>query len=145
MDTKQTQKIEIPDDIRIYLQAILEEADALILDQEVWEQLLGTMYVQLDQFLTTKLLEKLPNDKLEAFLDLDQEKDLNPEKMQKFVDENVPNSKELFVEAFKEFRDMYLTNIANERNAEEQGEEEKQQKPINIENASLENLASDNA
>ena len=105
--------IDIPQEMRAYLEAVLEEADLLILNSEEREQIIQTMYRQLDLFLLTRILEELPEDKLEAFEKLDEEK-ANITQIEDFIRSSVPNAKEVFEKAYEDFRELYLDSLAIE-------------------------------
>lgn len=105
---------EIPQEIRLFLEGILTEADVLIFDDDEKETILINMYSQLDSHLIGKVLEHLPEDKIEGFIDLDDEKENSTEKVQKYLEKHLPNAKEVFAQAFVEFKNMYLENVAIE-------------------------------
>jgi hypothetical protein len=105
--------VEVPQEMRAYLEAVLEEADLLILNEEEREQIIQNMYRQLDLFLLTRILENLPEEKLEAFEKLDEDK-ANITQIEDFIRSSVPNAKELFEKAYEDFRELYLDSLAIE-------------------------------
>lgn len=103
----------IPVEIRTYLEGIIEEADILIFDEQDREEILGDMYEQLNQFLIQKILELLPEEKIDAFIALDEE-NKGPDDIQKFLEATIPEEKEVLAQAYDEFKQVYLETIAIE-------------------------------
>lgn len=120
LDENALKQVIIPPDIKIFLERILEEADLLLLDDETYNTILKSMYLQLDQHLLGRILEALPEDKLEGFIALDAaEKTSNPQAVQDYLEKNLPQAKDIFAKAFEDFKTMYLESIAQEKAKEE--------------------------
>ena len=112
MQDVQKQNIVIPDEIRVYLEDLLSQAGIIDIDSVVKEAMLQELFVRLDQFLATKVIDYLPVDKLDEFTQFTQSKP-SQEKMQQYLQSHLPNAQDVFIVAFGEFRDMYLKNIKN--------------------------------
>lgn len=110
------QRVEIPADVRSFLEGILKDANMSILDEETHEDMLQEVYSRLDNFLASVVVQNLPPEHLEQFIKMNEEKK-SREEVQQFLQEKVPNIQEIFTRAFMEFRDLYLGNVALQRNA----------------------------
>lgn len=110
------QRVEIPADVRSFLDGILKDANMSILDEETHEDMLQELYQRLDNFLASIVVQNLPPEHLEQFIKMNEEKK-SREEVQQFLQEKVPNIQEVFARAFMEFRDLYLGNVAVQRNA----------------------------
>lgn len=119
------ENVLIPPDIKIFLEGLLEEADLLILNDEMYDTILKSMYLQLDQHLLGRVLEALPEDRLEGFIALDAtEKTSDPATVQDYLEKHLPDAKDVFAKAFADFRTMYLETIAREKVREEENMQE---------------------
>ena len=103
----------IPVEIRTYLEGIIEEADILIFDEQDKEEILLDMYGQLNQFLIQKILEVLPEEKIDAFIALDEEQK-GAQDIESFLSTAIPNAKDVLAQTFDNFRNTYLETIAIE-------------------------------
>ncbi|HSW87933.1 MAG TPA: DUF5663 domain-containing protein [Candidatus Saccharimonadales bacterium] len=105
--------MDIPEDIRQYLITLLEQAKIEPATDEMKEKMLGELYFELDKYTAAKLIEHMPIEHLEAFLDLQEKK--NPQELEAFLIEYLPNVQQLYTDSFKEFGILYLENIAKAR------------------------------
>lgn len=103
--------LPIPPDIKLYLNAVLDEADLLILTEDEREQILQNMYKDFLAFFFTRILESVPEEKMETFMQLD-EKRADIKKIEDFLQHDVPNAKEVIEKAYEDFRDLYLDAVA---------------------------------
>lgn len=110
--------IEIPKEIRSFLESILMDAN-MTLDDVTKEEMIKELYGRLDSYLTTVIVDSLPAEHLEAFMKLNEEKKPK-EEIDGFLREKMPNSQEVFTNAFADFRQLYLTNVSVARNAPSQ-------------------------
>lgn len=97
----------IPQEVRPYLESLLADAGIHPIDEQMQENMLKDLYVRLDNFLATAILDNMPAEHLEAFIQLN-EKKATKEEIEKFLQKNLPNSQDVFAKAFVEFRDIYL-------------------------------------
>lgn len=104
---QQDYQIAIPEDIKLFLMDMIQESGMLLLDDLVKESMMQELYVRLDSFLVSKLVENLPQEKLEEFAILE-EKNAEPQVIQDFLQTNLANPQEIFLEGFSEFKNMYL-------------------------------------
>jgi len=102
--------VQIPDDIREYLNNILQEAGMLTLDDQMREGMIQELYYQLDNYLASIMVKSLEPEDLETFIKMNEEKK-SKEEIENFVTEKVPNSQEVFSNALIEFRRLYLENV----------------------------------
>lgn len=117
----QDQTQQIPPEVKTYLEGILQDANMVTLDDEMKEEMIKELYVRLDNFITAAIVDNMPADKVEEFIKMNEEKK-SKEEIEKFVKEVMPNAQEVFTNAFMEFRDLYLGNVAAHRNAPEEAE-----------------------
>lgn len=112
----QNQTQEIPQEVRAYLEGILQDAKMLSLDDQMKEEMIKEMYVRLDNYMTSVIVDAMPQDQIETFIKLNEEKKPKTE-VEQFIKDHIPNAQELFTKAYVEFRDLYLGNVAVKRNA----------------------------
>lgn len=74
------------------------------------------LFARLDNFIASAVIEKLPPENLDEFIKMNEEKKPQAE-IEKFLKDNMPNSQDVFANAFSEFRDLYLGNISAARTA----------------------------
>lgn len=109
---------KIPPEVISYLENLLKEAGITPVDEAMREQLLLELYSRLDNFITTKIMENIPPEKLNEFIKLN-EGNKPREEIEKYMKENISDSDQVFARAFIDFRDLYLGNIgvsANQAN-----------------------------
>lgn len=113
--TNQPTPVEIPQEIRAFLEALLNDANITALDEAGREEMIKELYARLDNFLTAKLVDNLPPDQLENFIQMNEQGKSRPE-VEEFLKSNIPNFSDVFTNAFMEFRDLYLGNVAVAKN-----------------------------
>lgn len=101
----------IPEEVQPYLEGLLADAGITPIDDAMKEGMMKDLYVRLDNFLASAILDNIPADQVEAFIQLN-EKKATKEEIDGFLQEHLPNTKEVFTKAFVEFRDLYLGNTA---------------------------------
>jgi hypothetical protein len=101
----------IPPEIREFLEAMLQEAQLTTLDDQMKEGMVQELFYQLDNYLTSVIVDSMKPEDLEAFIKLNEERKPK-EEIENFVREKVPNAEEIFTQAFVDFRNMYLDNVA---------------------------------
>ena len=102
----------IPDEVREYLDSLLQDAGMTGFDPAMHDAMIAELYVRLDKFLIGKVVEFLPEDKLEEFAKLNEEAS-DPQKIQEYLTANLPNAQDVFTQAFGQFRDIYLEGVKN--------------------------------
>lgn len=110
--------LQIPPEVRNFLEGILTDAGMTTLDSEMREEMIKELYARLDNYITAAIVSKLPPEYTEAFIRLNEEKK-SQEEIQAFLQDKLPNAQETFALAFSEFRDLYLGNVTVARNAPE--------------------------
>jgi hypothetical protein len=116
------QQLQIPQEIRSFLENLLQDA-GMTLDESMKEEMVKELYARLDNFVTATIVDNMPEDKIEEFIALNEQKK-SLEEIQGFITTNLPNAQEVFAKAFTDFRNMYLSGVAVDRNvsSEEPGE-----------------------
>lgn len=108
-------QLQIPAEIRAYLEGLLADANMTI-DDSVREEMIKELYARLDNFITTAIVDNLPPEHLDNFIKMSEDKKPQAE-IEAFLKEKMPNYQEVFTRAFAQFRDLYLGNVAVSRNA----------------------------
>lgn len=104
------QPLTIPAEIHTFLEGLLEDAGMKVPSEEIREEMIKELYVRLDNYLTTVIIDNLPPQYLDAFIKMNEEGKEKAE-IEKFLREKMPNSQNVFTKAFIEFRDMYLSGV----------------------------------
>ncbi len=110
--------LAVPPEIHAFLDGLLVDAGMTTLDGDTREEMIKELFVRLDHYITTVLIEKLPPENLDEFMKLNEEKKPMNE-IQKYLMAKLPNAQEVFTNAFADFRDLYLGNVNLSRNAED--------------------------
>lgn len=97
------------------MSGIISEA-GITVDEKTHNQIVKELFVQLDNYMLSTIVEELPDDKLEEFTVMN-EQNKPKEELEKYLQDNIPNSKEVFVQAMKDFKNLYLGNVAVARSA----------------------------
>jgi Protein of unknown function (DUF5663) len=113
MDNK---PVEIPQEIRTFLESLLKDAGMTSLDKEMHESMLKELFLRLDNFMLTTIVEGLPAEKLEEFTKMS-EGNTDRVALEAYLKEHIPNATEVFARAMLEFRDLYLGGVETSRNA----------------------------
>ena len=106
----QSHVIQIPPEIRAFLQSVLNDANMHPVDDVMQEAMIQEMFERLDKMVALKMVEELSDENLEEFTKLNEEKKTK-EEVDQFFKEKVPNARDIFAKAFVEFRDIYLNNV----------------------------------
>lgn len=110
--TQQTIKLEIPEEVRKYLESLLYDTHVTLLDEEMKEEMIEEIYKRLDSYLAATIINSLPPQYIEEFINMNEAKKPKDE-VEQFLKEKMPNMQEVFANAFIEFRNMYLGKIEN--------------------------------
>ena len=116
---------EIPSEIRSFLESLLKDANMLNIDEAMKEEMLKELYVRLDNHIITSIIDNLPPDQMETFIQMNEQKRSQSE-IQQFLLDKIPNAQEIMALAFSDFRNLYLGNIAVAQNAGAVGESQVQ-------------------
>lgn len=106
---------QIPQELRDFLSSIITDA-GITVDETTHNQVIKELFVQLDNYMLSTIVEELPADKLEEFTKMAEENKPR-EELQKYIAENIPNSQEVFARTLIDFKDLYLGNVAAARSA----------------------------
>ena len=111
-----SQTVQISPEVRSFLEGILADAGMTSLDEAMKEEMITELYARLDNFIASNIIENLPPEEVENFIKLnEQSKDRS--EVERFIQEKVPNAKDVLAQMFSQFRDMYLSNVSVVRNA----------------------------
>jgi hypothetical protein len=110
-------QVQIPPDIRNYLEGILQEAGMLTLDDQTKEGMIQELFFQLDNFLASLIVKNLNAEDLEVFIKMNEEKK-SKEEIERFVQEKLPDAQATFTNAFSEFRRLYVENVQKSRDTQ---------------------------
>ena len=110
------QTLQIPQEIRAYLESLLDDAQMTTLDSLMREEMIQELYTRFDNFLTGTIVDNLPAEHMEDFVKLNEKKGSQAE-IETFLKDKMPNAQQVFSDAFIQFRDLYLGNVAATRNA----------------------------
>ncbi|MDO8498423.1 MAG: DUF5663 domain-containing protein [bacterium] len=108
--------LSIPSEVRSFLEGLLQDAGMNALDAEMKEEMMKELCARLDNFLTSTIIDNLPAENLDTFIQMNEEKKPKSE-IEQFLKEHMPNTEDVFAKAFMEFRDLYLGNVSVARNA----------------------------
>ena len=116
---KQKKPMVIPDELREFFEDLLDEA-GFVLRDSVREQIMQELFVELDIYLRTEIVEQLPEDKLEEFAQLAKDHPDDPMKVAEYLQKHIPNAEEVFANSLEAFRELYLRDAAGDEAAEKQ-------------------------
>ena len=119
MDNTQNQnntKLEIPPEVRSFLEGLLNDANMTTLDENMREEMINELFARLDSYMTSVIVDKMPPENIEEFIKMNEEKKSRAE-IEAFLKEKMPNAQEVLTRAFMDFREMYLSNVSVARNA----------------------------
>jgi hypothetical protein len=108
---------EIPQEIRNFLLNLLQQAAILPVSDSMREEMVQSLYKELDRYIATKLIESIPIESIETFIDM-QEKQKSKEEIVSFLLEQVPDVEQMYIDSFNEFKTMYLDGVAKARAAQ---------------------------
>ena len=90
-----------------FLHRIITDAKMRFYDKAEYQSLHLKLYGELDQFLTGEILAHLPAKHRDTFTQMHNEHRPYVE-IDKFLEEHMPNAKEIFADAHKKFRERYV-------------------------------------
>lgn len=106
--------LDIPQEIRKFLEDMLDDAN-MTGEENTREQMIKELYTRLDNYLVTVIVDNIPPEHLEDFIKLNEDK-RPQEEVNKFLEEKMPDAKEVFAKAFVDFREIYLGSVEKSRN-----------------------------
>ena len=109
-------KLEIPSEVRTFLEGLLQDAGMTTLDDQMREEMVKELYARLDSYITSVIVDNLPAEYLDAFIKMNEEKKPKAE-IEQFLKEKMSNATEVLAKAFADFRGLYLSNVTATRNA----------------------------
>lgn len=109
------QNLQIPQDIRAFLDGILTDANMTLTDS-MREEMIKDLYVRLDNFITGIIIDRLPDQYYDEFIKLNEERKSQAE-IEEFLKSKIPDYQTVFRDAFAQFRELYLGNVDIARSA----------------------------
>ena len=86
------------------------------LDESMRDEMINELFVRLDKHITATIIDNMPEEYIEEFIQMTEQKKPR-EELEKYMVDKIPNAKEVLSQAFVEFRQLYLGNVAVARNA----------------------------
>ncbi|NTU47222.1 hypothetical protein HGA88_06355 [Candidatus Roizmanbacteria bacterium] len=117
---------EVPQEIKGFLESLIADSGLTIIDDQVKEQMIQDLFVRLDDYIASEIADKLEGEDFDTFVKMNED-GKSREEIEKFLQEKLPNAQEVFINAFTDFRNLYLGNVAIEKQAAEL--DSQQQKP----------------
>ncbi len=118
----------IPPEVRAFLEDLLREANIPEILPEQKELMIEELYVRLDQFLVATIAQYMPEEKLEAFTKV-VETNPDPQEIQRYLQENMPNAQDVLTVAFGKFRELYLQGVSQAAQEQEKIQNQEEKKP----------------
>lgn len=115
-DGQVNQTAQIPQEVMVFLEGILEDAGMTALDKDMHDEMVAELYARLDNYMVGVIIDNMPEEHLETFVKMNEE-NKPKEEIEKFIQEKMPKAGEVFAGAFAKFRELYLGGIAVARNA----------------------------
>lgn len=100
--------VEIPQEIRAYLEGLMEDAHVIVTDDKEKEQVVQYLFDKLDKYMAAKIVENMSAEDTETYIQMNEQKKPR-EEVDAFLKEHIKNPEEVFARAFVDFRDFYLT------------------------------------
>ena len=107
MNTQIDSQLTFAQVVSDFLNLLLDEGGMATVSPEVRAQMLNDLRVRLNEKIFAMILSQLDDKKVTEFRKLTEEK-ASSEELEKFIDDNVPNSQDFFSQVFMSFRDDYL-------------------------------------
>lgn len=107
--------LEITPDVRAYLESILVDAGAVTLDEASHEEMIKELFVRLDSYIISVIVDRLPDEYVEEFVKMN-ENGKSQVEVEKFLQDKLPDAQQVFTDLFGDFRDTYLRGVVLERN-----------------------------
>lgn len=96
-------------EIRAFIEGLVEDAKLSNIDESMKEQLVEELYVRLDNYIASVIVENMPPEHLEEFIKMN-EQGKSQQEVQQFFTEKLPNAGDVMASALLQFREMYLGN-----------------------------------
>ncbi len=103
-----TKDVVIPIEVRLFLEDLINESKMPVFDVETKQQLIYELFDRLDKFLSIKLAENLTEEQTDEFIKLNKE-NKPKEEIDAFLSKSIPDVQDVFIQAFSDFRDFYLS------------------------------------
>lgn len=113
-------EIKIPKEVREFLEGILKDAGMTPADEAMREEMVAQLFARLDSYITSVLVDKMPPEKMEDFIKMNQE-GKPKEEVEEYIKNNLPDATDVLAGAFSDFRAMYLSGVADSRNQTSEG------------------------
>ncbi|RJQ27443.1 hypothetical protein C4577_01275 [Candidatus Parcubacteria bacterium] len=108
-------QLEIPVDIKLFLESLIEDAGLMNNTDLMKETVLQELYERFDKYMLSKIVESLPQEKLEEFTKMAEE-NKNMEELNSYLKANIPDAEAIFAQSMLDFRSLYLGEKIMEEN-----------------------------
>ena len=102
-------EITIPEEVLIFLERVLEEGNIKPTSEELKKTMITELAGRLQQQVVLDLLNKLPEDKFDAF-ESTMTNHPDQEHIMLFLKASIPNSQEIIAQSLLDFKDVFLAN-----------------------------------
>ena len=109
-NNSQNQFIQIPPDMKVYIESLLNDAGMTELDDTLRNEMVQEIFIRLDKYITSVIIENMKPEDVELFIKMNDE-GKSQEEMQTFIKEKIPNAQEVMTNAFINFRELYLGKV----------------------------------
>lgn len=97
---------QIPPDIRIFLESLLEDAGMQLTD-ELKEAMVADLYNKLEKKMIADALENMKSEDVDEFVKLIQSSK-DQTQIQQYINSHLPNAKDIFVQSLVDFKTYFL-------------------------------------
>lgn len=104
--TQPASSAQRPPDVRTYLEGIIEDAGMTAPTREMQEETIKELTGKLNAFIIGEIFDHMPKQYLEAFTKL-YEQNRPQAEINRFIEEHMPNARQVFAEIFEKFRRVY--------------------------------------
>jgi hypothetical protein len=102
-----TASAQRPSDVHAYLEGILKDSGMTGLTKEQREEMIQELASRLNMFLIGEIIDHMPAKYLEAFTKMHEQNRPQAE-INRFIEEHVPNAKQVFSDIFVKFRELLV-------------------------------------
>lgn len=106
--------LQMPQEIRAFLESLMREAGTTPADTLQAEQLLRELFLQLDSQIIDTVVDHLPTEVLDDFM-VFVSRQPTRQQLEAYLQTHLPNAHEVFVLAFRTFRDAYLKTVTDKQ------------------------------
>lgn len=99
--------MQIQAETRSFLESLLEDSDINKLDPQIKEEIIQELFDRLNNYINLVIINNIDPLYIDEFNKISKS-NASQEKIEKFLLEKMPNAKQVFAQAFANFRDLYM-------------------------------------